>query len=114
MARIGTEAGSNFHGEPELDVTGGLATTEPPVVSIDLVQDGRHVVSGYAKHPQPFDDVCIEPPLRIQRTAGKAVDGDDRPILRMGKFRGTSEAVRFVDDESDVAVLRWNPEGVEE
>jgi hypothetical protein len=32
----------------------------------------------------------------------------------VGKLRGTSEAVRFVDDQSNVAVLRWNPEGIDE
>lgn len=68
------------------------------------------MISRHAECAQPLDDRGVQLALGIQRAAGEAVDGDDRPILRMREIRSVGEAMRLVDDQLEVAVLRWGLE----
>lgn len=91
-----------------------MASAHAPVVAVDVVHDGRHVIARDAERAQPLDNRGVQLALRVQRAASEAVDGDDRPILRKLEIWGVGEAMRLVNDQPDVAVLRRYPERLDQ
>lgn len=98
---------ADSHGdvEPEVDVAGGVAAGDSPVVEVDVVHDRGDVIARDAERAESIHDRGVQLALRVERAAREAVDRDDGPVLGVGEVRRAGEAMRLVDDQPDVAVV---------
>src|ERR1700722_3321258 len=101
---------SNVDVEPEIDVTGSDAATNPPIAESNVAHNDRDVVSRNAERLEALDDFAVQSALRVERTSSEGVDAHQRVAIGLSLAGGTGKPVRLVSHKPDVSVARRNPE----
>jgi hypothetical protein len=107
-------AASNVHVEAKVEVASGLASVDAPVLGGALPKSDRDVVPRDAEHREAVDDLAVQIPFGLHRSARETVDRHEGEELGLRQPRWAGEPMRLMGDKPDVLVLRWDQESSHE